>query len=243
MIIINADDWGRTAAETDAALRCHAQGRITSVTAMMFMEDSERAAALALANGVDVGLHLNFSQAFTAIAVDSPDAQAQQRVCRFINASKYSFLLYNPALRRDFIASYRAQAEEFERLYGRPPSHVDGHHHKHLCGNVLLDDVIPAGARVRRNFFFWPGEKGRMNRGYRRVTNHLLARRYRLTDYFFALSQCLQGDRLARVLQLAHLNTVEVMTHPANGHEEALLMSDGYLAQIAPLERGTYSLL
>jgi predicted glycoside hydrolase/deacetylase ChbG (UPF0249 family) len=243
MIIINADDWGRTAAETDAALRCHAQGRITSVTAMMFMQDSERAATLALAHGVDAGLHLNFSQPFTAIEPDSPAAQAQQRVCRFINANKYAFVLYHPALRRDFIASYRAQAAEFERLYGRPPTHVDGHHHKHLCGNVLLGDVIPAGVRMRRSFFFWPDERGRVNRGYRRLTDHLLARKYRLTDYFFALSQCLQGDRLARVLQLARSNTVEVMTHPADQREETLLMSDGYLAQIAPLTRGSYSLL
>jgi predicted glycoside hydrolase/deacetylase ChbG (UPF0249 family) len=46
MLIINADDWGRSVAETDAALRCYREGRITSVNAMVFMQDSERAARL-----------------------------------------------------------------------------------------------------------------------------------------------------------------------------------------------------
>ncbi len=43
MIVINADDLGRTEAETEAALSCFNQGRITSTSAMVFMEDSERA--------------------------------------------------------------------------------------------------------------------------------------------------------------------------------------------------------
>ncbi|PYL02866.1 MAG: chitooligosaccharide deacetylase, partial [Verrucomicrobia bacterium] len=66
MLIINADDWGCSVAETDAALRCYKGGRITSVSAMVFMEDSERAAELAKENELDVGLHLNFTDKFTA---------------------------------------------------------------------------------------------------------------------------------------------------------------------------------
>ena len=59
MLIINADDWGRAVAETDAALRCYRAGRITSVSAMVFMHDSERAATLAKQEDLDAGLHLN----------------------------------------------------------------------------------------------------------------------------------------------------------------------------------------
>ena len=66
MLIINADDWGRSLAETDAALECYKAGRITSVSAMVFMGDSERAAELAKENKLDVGLHLNFTDRFTA---------------------------------------------------------------------------------------------------------------------------------------------------------------------------------
>ena len=243
MIIVNADDWGRSVAETDAALACHLNRRITSVTAMAFMPDSDRAAELAMTHGIETGLHLNFSQPFSAGATPARVAARQERVCSFINAHKYAFLLYNPMLRRDFFYTYQAQIDEFYRLYRRLPSHVDGHHHKHLCGNVLLDDVIPAGMKLRRNFFFWPGEKGYVNRAYRKLTDHLLGRRYRLTDYFFALSQCLQDDRLRKVLQLARTHCVEVMTHPASVAERECLMSDGYMSLLTPLEPGTYSSL
>ena len=65
MLIINADDLGRSRAETDAALRCYKAGRITSVSAMVFMSDSERAAEVARENELDVGLHLNFGEPFT----------------------------------------------------------------------------------------------------------------------------------------------------------------------------------
>jgi len=65
MLIINADDWGRSMAETDAALRCYKAGRITSVSAMVLMEDSHRAAELAKEHQLDVGLHLNFTDKFT----------------------------------------------------------------------------------------------------------------------------------------------------------------------------------
>jgi hypothetical protein len=41
------------------------QGRITSVSGMVFMRDSERAAELANNSDLDVGLHLNFSEEFT----------------------------------------------------------------------------------------------------------------------------------------------------------------------------------
>jgi predicted glycoside hydrolase/deacetylase ChbG (UPF0249 family) len=65
MLIINADDWGRSPVETDAVLRCYQEGRITSVSAMVFMEDSERAAELARENELDVGLHVAFAELFT----------------------------------------------------------------------------------------------------------------------------------------------------------------------------------
>ena len=65
MLIINADVWGRSAVETDAALRCYEAGRITSVSAMVFMANSERAAELAKENQVNTGLHLNYSETFT----------------------------------------------------------------------------------------------------------------------------------------------------------------------------------
>src|SRR5439155_13655096 len=125
------------------------------------------------------------------------------KIVRFLRENKYSQILYNPFLRKEFVYSYEAQAGEFVRLYGKPPSHIDGHHHMHLCANLLLSNVIPAGMKTRRNFSFWPGEKSLLNRTYRLLVDRWLARRYQLPDYFFDLTQCIQQKRLDRVLALA----------------------------------------
>jgi len=168
---------------------------------------------------------------------------SQGRIVRFMTRSKYSVLFYDPFVRNQFRDVYQAQIDEFLRLYGKPPSHVDGHQHRHLCANLLIDEVIPRGQRVRRNFSFAPGEKGLFNRNYRRLVDHWLKRRYRLTDYFFALSQCLDEVRMRRVIELAKVATVELMAHPSKKEEYVRLMSDAFLASIRNVQMGAYSLI
>jgi predicted glycoside hydrolase/deacetylase ChbG (UPF0249 family) len=244
MLIVNADDWGRSVAETDAALRCFRERRITSVSAMVFMQDSERAAKLAKHYEVDdVGLHLNFSEEFTDRSSPETLKEYHGRIIRFLRRNKYAQLLYNPFLRKAFAYCYQAQAEEFVRLFGKQPSHIDGHHHMHLCANVLLSNLIPAGTRLRRNFSFWPGEKSMLNRAYRMLVDRWLARRYRLVDYFFDLTQCIEGKKLDRVAALAKSSHMELMTHPVVSGEEEYLMSDEFRAILQHLETGGYALV
>jgi predicted glycoside hydrolase/deacetylase ChbG (UPF0249 family) len=240
MIIINADDWGRSIEETDAALACYRAGRITSVTAMVFMRDSHRAAALAEQHGVNVGLHLNLFERFTGKVPDDALSRNQDRIVRFTTAGKYTQLLYNPFLRRQFREAYQAQLDEFVRLYGKAPSHVDGHRHRHLCANMILDKVIPQGLKVRRNFSFWPGEKSWMQRRYRAIVDRWLASRYRSTDFFFSLGQCLRAGRLARVADLAGNSNVELMTHPVAAEEFTFLMSEPCLELLRGQRLGSY---
>ena len=241
MLTINADDWGGWIGATDAALACHVNKRITSVTAMVFMEDSERAAELAKENNMDAGLHLNLDFMFTG-KVPAKLAENHGRVARFLARSKYSTLLYNPLLRKQFFYTYNAQVREFERLYGKSPSHVDGHHHQHLCANMLVDGIIPRGQQVRRNFSFWPGEKSVCNRFYRRLVDHWLGRKYRLMDFFFSLEQCLKAKRLDRVADLARAAKVELMTHPEKPAEYAYLMSEDYFELVRGIEVNPYVL-
>ncbi len=236
MLIINADDWGRSPVETDAALRCHQGGRITSVSAMVFMEDSERAAELAKENELDVGLHLNFAEPFTGKNYPAELDHYHGRTVRYLTRNKYAQLLYNPLLRKEFAYSYRAQSEEFVRLFGRPPSHIDGHHHMHLCANMLLTNMIPSGMKIRRNLSFWPGEKSLLNRTYRGLVDRWLARRYRLPDYFFDLTQCIRERKLDRMAALAKSNSVELMTHPIVHAEMDYLMSDEFGMMLQHLE-------
>lgn len=230
MLAVNADDWGRSRAETDAALQCHRRNRITSVSAMVFMNDSERAAALAKESHIDAGLHLNFSEPFSGDLDSAILVQSHRQISAFLTRNKYAQLLYNPLLRKAFIYSCRAQIDEFARLYDRLPSRVDGHHHLHLCANVVLDDVIPPGMKVRRHFSFWPREKSFLNRGYRSFVNWWLARKYQLADYFFDLTQCIEEKKFHRVKKLARTSNVELMAHPIIQSEIEYLMSDTFLA-------------
>ena len=243
MLIINADDWGRSVAETNAALRCHGNGRLTSVSAMVFMKDSQRAADLAKQNNINVGLHLNFTEAFTGSCVPRSLPECHERVASFLRRGKYSQLLYNPFLRKEFSYSYRAQAAEFERLFGQPVSRVDGHHHMHLCANLLLSETVPPGMKIRRNFSFWPGEKSCLNRTYRALVDRWLQRRYRLPDYFFDLTQAIREEKMARVVELANSTEVELMTHPIIRAESDYLLGDGFQAVLGRINTASCALV
>ncbi len=240
MLIINADDWGRTKAATDCAASCFQKGRLTSTTAMVFMEDSSRAATLANELQIDVGLHINFSEEFTGRAIPADVREAQRALSRFLKASRFALLFYNPFLRRQFSLVYDAQAEEFVRLYGRVPSHLDGHQHMHLCSNSLVGHLLPRGAKVRRSFSFAGGEKSFVNRGYRALVDRHLAKRHQITDYFFALSQNMEEKRFERILRLASKTSVELMTHPEVRREFDFLTRDEFARAISEIPLGTY---
>ena len=240
MIIINADDWGRTTADTDAALSCYQQGSITSVSAMVFMEDSVRASHLAKESGLDVGLHLNLDQPFTGSHRSKRLAANHQRIVDFLRAGRYHFLLYHPFLTGSFLSTYQEQMDEFIRLYGKPPTHIDGHHNMHLCANMLVNKVIPYGENIRRNFSFWPGEKNRINRCYRSVVDAWLRTRYRTTDYFFSLKLARLNRSVARVRELSKQSLVELMTHPAASDEFNYLFSNDYERLLQGVEKGTF---
>lgn len=238
MLIINADDLGRDAVTTDAILACYGRQRISSTSAMVFMVDSTRAADLALASGIEVGLHINLSEQFSGPSVPTRLVEAHRRICRFLKASKYGLIVYHPWLRKAFRHVFEAQYAEFVRLYGREPAHFDGHQHMHLATNMLLQRVIPAGTRVRRSFSFGAGEKSVVNRLYRSAVDCCLARRHQLTDYFFSLAQHMTPDSFQRIVALAEGASVELMTHPAKPDEYAYLMDEVFAVSLRNVERG-----
>jgi predicted glycoside hydrolase/deacetylase ChbG (UPF0249 family) len=210
---------------------------------MVFMRDSERAAVLAREYGIDSGLHLNFTEAFTGNVKSRALVEAQLRVASFLRVSKWSQLLYNPIRRRDFRCVYNAQVEEYVRLYDCEPTHTNGHHHMHLCMNMLVDRLIPAGSAVRRSFAFCRDEKGVMNRLYRRLVNAIVVRRYTCTQYFFSIPSPHCTERLRYIVNLARSGDVEVMVHPERAEEFTFLLTDVYREIIGGSDRGSYAAL
>jgi predicted glycoside hydrolase/deacetylase ChbG (UPF0249 family) len=223
-LIVNADDWGRDAHTTDCILNCVTKKAVSAVSAMVFMEDSPRAASIALEHGLDVGLHLNFTSPFTARACPSGVAARQQRIAGYLGRHRLAQVVFNPVLVNAFDSVVAAQIQEFRRLYGAEPTRLDGHHHMHLCANVLLQRLLPAGTVVRRHFSFQPGEKGVVNRTYRRLVDATLMRRHRVADFFFSLAPVEIQGRLHRIFSLARQHVVELETHPVQREEYSFLM-------------------
>ena len=219
LLIINADDWGRDSETTDRTLDCMRAKAVSSVSAMVFMEDSERAAQIAREHQIDAGLHLNLTTSFSVTNCSPRLREHQQRIASRLLRHRFSQSLFRPALMKSFDYVISAQIDEFERLYGAAPNRVDGHHHMHLCANVIFGTLLPRGVIVRRNFSLQPFEKGCVNRAYRRAVDRMLAHRHRLTDFFFALNPLNPPDRLQRIFGLAQRFVVEIETHPVNPEE------------------------
>lgn len=232
MLVVNADDWGRDQETTDATLACLRRGTVSAVSAMVFMEDSERAAAMALEGGIDAGLHLNLTTAFSGRNVPSKLAEQQQRISAHLRRHRLAPIVFHPGLMRCFEYVVESQLEEFRRLYGSAPDRIDGHHHMHLCTNVLFAGLLPAGTTVRRNFSFRRGEKSAANRLYRKGIDSLLAMRHPTLDFLFCLPPVEPRSRLQAILELAETHTVELETHPVIPEEFRFLMSEDAFASL-----------
>ncbi len=207
------------------------------------MVDSQRAAHLALDRGLDVGLHVNLSEAFSGEGVPDRVREAQDRVRGFLKAYKYALVVFNPFLATQFRLVVEAQLAEFHRLYDCAPTHLDGHQHFHLATNVIAQRLLPEGTRVRRSFTFGSNEKSLLNRWYRKIVDGRLLDRHRVTDQFYALSNHLAPDRLQRVMAAAEHATVELMTHPEQAPEFELLMSDAFAEALSTVGLLEYSAL
>lgn len=194
---------------------------------MVFMEDSRRAAELARETGLDAGLHLNFTLPFSASGIPSQLRERQRKLANFLVLHSLAQIAYHPGLANSFDYVVKAQLAEFSSLYGAPPERIDGHHHMHLCANIVFAELLPPGTLVRRNFSFLPGEKSLLNRLYRKSIDRKLAKRHRMVDYLFSLPPLEPPERMDRIRSLARESVVEVETHPVNPEEYAFLTGGG----------------
>ena len=235
MLYVNADDLGYTASVSDRIFACYEEGRIHSASAMTFMEDSERAASVALEKEIPIGIHLNFDEALSSKRGAKNLKKHHQRVAAYLRASKWNQSLYNPLLCNSFDYVYQAQLEEFFRLYGSEPARVDGHHHMHLCMNMLFSRKYNRGLIVRRNFSFSPGEKNAANRFYRYLVDRWLMSRFLCRDFFFSIMP-IENERLTNIFLLSRQADIELMVHPGADKEYEYLMGDEWERLVSTLK-------
>jgi predicted glycoside hydrolase/deacetylase ChbG (UPF0249 family) len=235
LLIINADDWGRDVHTTGRILDCVLRGSISSVSAMVFMEDSEHAAAIARERGIDTGLHLNLTTPFSAASCPSRLKEHQQKLAEYLRRCSLARAVYHPWLGRSFEYAVKTQIEEYSRIYGTQPERLDGHHHMHLSANLLFRNLLPPGTIVRRHFSWESDEKPLRNRLFRKFTHILLARSHRFADFFFSLSPVDPPARLQRIFSLAYRSVVELETHPVKPEEYRFLTNGELFSRAADL--------
>jgi chitin disaccharide deacetylase len=241
LLVINADDWGAHAATTDAILHCFRAGRVSSATAMVFMEDSARAAAIGRRVGMPIGLHLNLTQPFAAAAVPEAVRASQQRLARHFRHIRLMRCVYDPRIRGYVERCIADQLEAFEAAYGSAPTHLDGHNHVHVCPNVLLSRTA---SRVRAARTTHSRSARTPAAAVRALRRRVIRRRFLSTDHLFAISAvhpALGGRGLEPMLELARRGSVELMVHPSRAEEYDVLMSDSWRRAIATVPLGSFA--
>ncbi len=129
-LIVNADDYGRTAGVVEGILWAHQQGIVTSTTAMMNMPGIEDALRRAQSYPeLGLGVHLVFS-AWRPLLPPEQIPSLVDAEGAFL--SQKALWARPEAIQRDELqAELTAQVERFQALTGHPPDHLDCHHFVH----------------------------------------------------------------------------------------------------------------
>jgi chitin disaccharide deacetylase len=244
LLIVNADDLGLDRTNTDAILESFHLGAISSATALVWMNDSDRAAALARPEGLPVGLHLNLIEPFSAADVPEPVAATQRRVVHRLQRWGIGAQMYHPGWSADFERCISDQLARFQVLYGRPPTHIDGHQHMHLVPNALLARALRSVRRCRPPVNRTPHESAGYKRATRAAWGRLVRRRFLTTDWCFSLRSLhpeLGGAGVEERLERATEASVEVFVHPGYPDELPLLRSDDWRERLGRHRIGTYA--
>ena len=210
---------------------------------MVFMEDSERAAELAVNENLETGLHLNFVLPYDSPVVSEKLKASHRATVRFFRVGPWTQVVYNPFINKAIVSVFRAQLDEYRRLFGKEPAYFNGHKHLHLSLNVIFGKVLPPGSVVRRSFTFQKGEKSSLNRSFRRMVDKWLQKRFVTTDSFFSLSPVEDFPRLMKIFSLARDTHVELMVHPWRLNESAFIAGKEFEELIAKVHLGGFASL
>jgi predicted glycoside hydrolase/deacetylase ChbG (UPF0249 family) len=141
LLIVNADDLGRSAGINEGTFEAHRRGLVSSATLMVGYRDARAAAAEAARYPeLGVGLHV-------ALSGGEPTLPASQ-VPSLLDANGRLPAKPDPlavATPAEVEAEVRNQFRLFVEIMGRLPAHLDGHHHCLRLPVVL--DAITALAR------------------------------------------------------------------------------------------------
>ncbi|MBN1284785.1 MAG: ChbG/HpnK family deacetylase [Anaerolineae bacterium] len=145
-LIVNADDLGRSAGVNRGIFEAHTNGIVTSTTVMINMPGAPAAIEYALAHApsLGVGLHLNLTTGAPLCKRDHV-ASLVDAGGDFHHISRWA-AVYDRFSAGDFERELRAQVERFVALAGRPPDHLDAHHHASYLHPAALRALLDLAA-------------------------------------------------------------------------------------------------
>jgi predicted glycoside hydrolase/deacetylase ChbG (UPF0249 family) len=218
LVIVNADDLGRTPGVNAGIFAAHRDGVVSSATLMVASPAAEEAAA-ALPDHPELGVGLHVT--LTGSAPTLPPGRvpslvdAQGRLPR-----RPEDLAGDPG---EVLAEVRSQLERFRELTGRLPTHLDSHHHCHRLP-VVLEALIALAREHRLPVRNASPAVGRRLRAAGLPTTDAFVER------FFGDEARL--ETLLEILRGIGAGSTEVMCHPAYP-DEPLLAESTYAAERA----------
>jgi predicted glycoside hydrolase/deacetylase ChbG (UPF0249 family) len=162
ILIVNADDYGRTPGVSKGIREAHQRGIVTSTTAMMNRPGIAEELRLAAEETPDLGIGVHL------VLTSGAPLLPPERV-RSITGDAAEFPNPRDLARRiaqidrdEVAAEWDAQIQAFRRATGREPDHLDSHHHTSYFTEPLfrlfLDAARRCGCAVRVPF---PTQSGR----------------------------------------------------------------------------------
>jgi predicted glycoside hydrolase/deacetylase ChbG (UPF0249 family) len=211
-LVVTADDFGLSPGVVEGIVEAHELGIVTSTSLMVgapasdfAFQEARRLPSLA------TGLHfvLTFGH-----PVGPSEPLARPRRAGLPQAEAQA-----PTSPDEVREELRAQLRAFENGVGRPPTHIDSHHHVHLHPGILRVAIEEAGQRgipLR--------SKGR------EVRERLRLERIRTCDRFVDdfFGDDVSEERLLYILESLPDGTTELMCHPAR-EDETLAAISGYV--------------
>jgi predicted glycoside hydrolase/deacetylase ChbG (UPF0249 family) len=214
-LVVNADDFGLTAGVSRGILDAHRTGMVSSTTALASLPaEPELDAEAAGLPGLGIGLHVNLTW---GTPVSPPET------VRSLLGSDGRFprdvrLVDSQAVPDEVRREVEAQVEAFTRRFGRPPTHLDSHHHVHRqprIAEVVLGVALTARLPVRSQD---PGFRDGLRRRGARTPDHFVGGDG-AEPYWTAA-------RLQDTLAGLPVGTTELMCHP--GHYDETLAYSRY---------------
>ena len=156
-LIVNADDFGRSASINQAVIRAHREGILTTASLMVNEPAFEEAVALAREHPtLGVGLHLTLLCGHSALPPEEIPGLVNAKGEFSRNPAGAGFrYFFQRGLREQLRQEIHAQFRKF-RATGLPLDHVNGHLHLHLHPTVfriLMSDAAQLGIqRLRLTF-------------------------------------------------------------------------------------------